>query len=340
MKRNQLILSLLGGLLFLAIIGRAAIQRITDAPDTLPLTPVTSDSTATDSSTAFAERLYTPPSTPLRLSIENKPTTTLDLKGKIGNAPITIHLEHVENFYENSVLYTLKGWYHYDKYQQRIPLVGYRDYSEIVLYATDDDASKQLILDADIMPHRKADYTLSMQERLVLNINQKQGTWEGNGKSLPVTLALDGDLEIYVNHYTMLLKTTNGEVWGAYPLDTWSALTYSHELELIAQQTDTAPAVLLIRLVHMGNSNVQGRCGAAEDEGFMRIELSQDAILADTTHYVSRCIDGRYMEKDPDNSSPTRLTYTGTESHYENGSFVERDLRLTVNLDALTITLQ
>lgn len=336
MQQKNRILYLLGGLLVMAMAARAVIQR-TNVPEQEVTTTAATDTTR---SAAFAERPLTLPSSPLTAAIEDQPTTTLDLKGKIGRSPITLHLAYVETFSENSTLYTVQGWYQYDKYQQRIPLVGYRDLGELILYVTDDPASRQVILDTDLLPHRKADYTIVMQERLKIDLYQKSGTWEGNGKSLTLTLAADDDIEVLKHHYALLLKTADGETWASLPQDIWSPLARSYELELVGQQITAAPVVVLLQFAHMGNSNVQGRCGAAEDIGFMRLEVTQDTILQEATHYVSECYQGRYMELDEAASSPMRRVYTGSQSGYEDGEYVEKQLTIVVDLKALTITEQ
>lgn len=338
MQQKNRILYLLGGLLIMATVAWAVVQRTAPAPATT--TTTVADSTAMAAKAAFAARPSTPPSSPLTITIENEPTTTLEAKGKIGNSPITLHLEYVETFSENSTLYTVKGWYHYDKYKQRIPVVGYRDYGELMLFVTDDPASQSWIMETDALPHHKADRAIVMQERMTIGLYDKAGKWEGNGKSLPLTLALEGELEVLTNHYRMVLRTQDGETWASLPQENWSPLVQSYETELVGQQVEASPVVLMLRFKHMGNTNVQGQCGAAEDIGYMRLEVTPDTIQNAATYYVSRCVDGRYMELDEGATTPQRLVYTGSESGYENGEYVEKSLRTIVDLKALTVTEQ
>nr|WP_315147797.1 hypothetical protein [uncultured Flavobacterium sp.] len=209
------------------------------------------------------------------ISIESFRTNDRIFYGSIDDKyDITIYLK-VENFSEDHLfVYSVKGWYYYNKVKKNIPLVGiYNPMTGLTLFNTTDKVFGEKILDFDFsgVVWDKLDEIENFKnynEKFFISNNSKENnTWSNNTKNLKLTL--NNELEnLFVFEDFKFLKIGS----SIFNLSNYH-LNYK-DLEIISKKTSVSEIRLLLKYEQSGNPNIQGMCGGAMDFGYIILVIN------------------------------------------------------------------
>lgn len=198
-------------------------------------------------------------------------------KGEIAGVPITLQL-HYDGIPDCSLYqYFVEGWYYYDKYQKKIPLIGLYDYGQLSLYnfgAKHKQISKQfkeqINSPQDVEKVSEIAKALSPKETLLLGQDQSQqnpisGSFylDHKDKVLPAKLFTGNDMIYRYNNYLILPNHKR--------VNTFDIINQYGGNELISHSSDEKGNRVLLYFDHTSNLNACGRCGASEGEKGYRV---------------------------------------------------------------------
>jgi len=209
------------------------------------------------------------------ISIESFRTNDRIFYGSIDEKyDITIYLK-VENFSEDHLyVYSVKGWYYYNKVKKNIPLVGvFNPMTGLTLFNTTDKIFEQKILNFDFsgVVWDKLDEIETFKnynEKIFISNNPKENnTWSNNTKNLKITI--NNELEaIYVFEDFKFLKIGSSKInLSKYNLN-------YNDLKIISKKISTSETRLLLKYEQSGNPNIQGMCGGATDFGYIILVIN------------------------------------------------------------------
>ncbi len=235
------------------------------------------------------------------MSVDKIVTTSKVFKGKIGEGTdITMYLEYYELSGFHYDVYSVKGWYYYDKYKKKIPIVGIYNGTqgeELTIFVMTDAIKADSILtglsywaDADRLGN-----STGYDEKFVLTADGEKGSgkWSNVTKSLPVVL-YDHSLAVYSE--TAYLRIKNGT--EAHDLCLDDIVPYVYGYELVAQAKTKQGYRVLLEFEYPSNRNYQGRCGAGTTAGYIQLNLSVKFSLVDITEAETEdCNSNTYIEK-------------------------------------------
>lgn len=211
-----------------------------------------------------------------KISLEDIYVNDKILNGTIDDKyEITIYLKYAASSGDHEAVYSVKGWYQYNNIKKHIPLVGIYDFNNgLTLYSLKDKSLEERIVDFDIpgdVVWDKIDYIRALsgfEEKFTISEEEGKSKWSNNKKELKLTIHNTQDLAIE-NSFTFLKLDKETTINLA------DYAIYDSGLEIINYSKTQSETKILLKYEHGGNPNVQGRCGAAEDYGF--IILSFDA---------------------------------------------------------------
>lgn len=189
-------------------------------------------------------------------------------KGSVAGKNITLHLEHYQNSGWHDKVFSVKGWYHYDQYQQKIPLIGYYN-GDLLLYNFGEDQKKieQTKFVGDLFCWTEPCPAFSDYKEF-LEINQ------GDGKTQKGKLKIkDKEFTIHLN--TDILDVTKRNEWLHLPngkvYNLIDILDGYGGNELVSTFEDKTENRIMLSFERDSNFNKQGMCGASPPETGYRL---------------------------------------------------------------------
>lgn len=219
--------------------------------------------------------------------VEKITTEDKILKGYIDKYPITIYLKF--NKYSNNHLgvYSVEGWYYYDKVKSKIPLTGIYEYSELVLYNFKTQEKNNELLNFEITKNNHWEDVKyyknleSFNEKFVIKKNKSY--WEKNEKKLELKLNNDNFRIRNVNEFLFLNSNMS------FDLHNFGNWTWN--FEIFAQKSSK----IILKYNHASRLYVQGRCGAGSEEGLILLEFnSKNKLIKFEKFILNSCNEGVY----------------------------------------------
>lgn len=200
------------------------------------------------------------------------------LHGQIDKYPITIYLKF--NRYSNyhAGVYSVKGWYFYDKVKTKISIAGLCDNNDLVLYSFQDTSKSNELLYFRVMKENHwedMDYYKNLSgysEKFVLNDSSYY--WTNNKKTLSVNLQ-DKDFSI---NKTLELLRFNPET--AFDLNNFGGWVWNFKIKAQKEHNFILEYECASRLY------VMGMCGAGVEKGFMLLKFDKDFNLSSYQDFV------------------------------------------------------
>jgi hypothetical protein len=243
--------------------------------------------------------------------------------GQIDKYPITIYLKYKQLSNYHAGVYSVEGWYYYDKVKTKIPLVGLYNYPKLTLYYFNDTAkSNELLHFREMKSNHWEDMEYyenlkDYKEKFVLSDNENY--WLNESKKFEIKLNQD-DLSIQnVNEYLLLDSTT------AFDLHNFGSWTWN--FKLLAHKSGK----YILGYEHMSRLYVMGMCGAGLEKGFLMLEFDQNNSLNYSEEFVYESCNASISTE-----NQKEITYGLTIYHcYDYSS--ENKYDLTVDLNELKI---
>lgn len=189
-------------------------------------------------------------------------------KGSVAGKNITLHLKYYRSSGWHDKVFSVKGWYQYDQYQQQIPLIGYYN-GDLMLYNFGDDQKKaeQTKFSGDLFCWTEpcpafVDYTEFLEIK------------QGDGKIQKGTLTVK-DKVFQIQLDTDLLDVTSRNEWLQLPNGKIHNLVdilddYGGN-EIVSTFEDQTENRIMLSFERDSNFNKQGMCGASPPETGFRL---------------------------------------------------------------------
>lgn len=213
-------------------------------------------------------------------------------RGKLGeNTNITMYLKVEQSSDNVGYIYSVSGWYYYNKIGTSIPLVGIWTGGNVHLFVSDDEKFNKNILSFIYEGEKGKEYLDNfiydlesyseklpeIKERFHLNIEPSgiQGEWKSNGKQFKVS--------IYGNKFQIknefdYLKLPNGAQFDLSNL----GIPGRADFEIIASANNDKNLVL--DYSYQANLNYNGRCGGAATSGKLALVFNENYELREYTN--------------------------------------------------------
>lgn len=203
--------------------------------------------------------------------------------GNIDGNEITLYLHAEETSPGHRNLYSVSGWYFYDKYQKQIPLVGVVNSDQLTLYQFDDKLKRDTVLhflyEQGIFWETMAHYD-SLEgwvEKFDINYPQQNepitGVWQMASKQLPVQL---NDNDLFFRDEYFLLNIFDGKDTTTINL---TALKLPPGLHLSKYLFTKTGLSVLLDYSHPSRGYALGMCGAGDEEGVVFLQFDKQFRL-------------------------------------------------------------
>lgn len=265
------------------------------------------------------------------ISLEKITTTDKMFSGRIDDKyDITLYLKKYQMAEDHLCVFSVKGWYYYDKYKKNIPLVGVQNPATgLTLFALKDKKIEENILKLNYSGNIW-DITDSIEnisnysEKFSISDSDETNVWMSNGKTSKLTIHNSSNLFLLEDYY--FLKLNNEKI----NLSNFN-LNYEN-FEIVATKKGSNETRILLEYSQPGNHNLQGMCGGATDSGYVILSFNDnnELLLLDELE-IENCRMFQYSEALESNSK-TLIKYKITESSGE------KEIVKNVTIDKESIT--
>lgn len=237
------------------------------------------------------------------------------LRGELGDDnPITMYLKVAQSSDNVGYIYSVKGWYQYNKIGTPIPLVGIWTGSEVHLFVSDNETFTKNLVNfmyqgakgkqyIDNYIYDLESFTAKLpevKERFHLKIEQYriQGDWKSNGKRFWVSMNSTNNRVLNQSNY---IKLPNGKYFNLSNLGIPSRANFT----IIASANKSQN--LILNYAYQANLNYGGRCGGAETSGKVAITFNENY---DLKGFIEAQLVNCYRELTVDNLTKISETVT------------------------------
>lgn len=265
------------------------------------------------------------------ISLEKITTTDKMFTGRIDDKyEITLYLKKYQMAEDHLGVYSVKGWYYYDKYKKNIPLVGVQNPATgLTLYVLKDKKTEENILKLNYSGNIW-DITDSIEnisnysEKFSISDSDESNVWISNNKTSKLTIYNSSDLFLLEDYY--FLKLNNDRI----NLSNFN-LNYEN-LEIVATKKGSNETRILLEYSQPGSHNLQGMCGGATDSGYIILSFNDknELLLLDELE-IENCRMFQYSEELESNSK-TVMKYKITMSSGD------KEIVKNVSIDKESIT--
>lgn len=205
-----------------------------------------------------------------KINIEQIKTQDQVLQGSIdGKYDITIYLKLVSFSEDHKGIFSVKGWYFYNKIKKNIPLIGvYNSSSGLILYSLKNKSLEKKVLSFTVPGFSvwdKIDYVNSISdfdEKFIITDNDSNNKWINNGKELKLKIFNLQDNPIVKEFCTLRLNKNTSINLADY------SINYP-DLKIINYIKNKLETKVLLKYQIGSNPNIQGMCGGALDFGYI-----------------------------------------------------------------------
>ncbi len=220
------------------------------------------------------------------------------LRGTIGDdLDITMYLKAVNSSDNVGYIYSVKGWYKYNKIGTAIPVVGIWTGSELHLFVSNDSKFNENLLNftyegtkgkeyLDNHIYELESYTEKLpeiNERFHLKFEQYriQGDWKSKGKRFWVSINSNNNSIVQEVDY---LKLSNGKHFDL------SNLGIPGRADIEISSSAINGNNLILSYAYQANLNYNGRCGGATTTGKVGVSFSKDfQLISHTDMSIINC---------------------------------------------------
>lgn len=246
-------------------------------------------------------------------------TGTIDGKYKI-----TLYLKYFKTSGEHLGIYSVTGFYYYDKIKTKIPLVGIYD-GALVLYKFPPKSAKDsLILNFEnygsqnfwdeIETYKNLD---GYEEKFTIGSKGKV-QWQSKTKVLPLEIK-SADLHLIHTYEYLVLSIGTKET----KINVKDLKLTESGFSLVNANWQNNRIRLMLNYSFGSRAFVMGMCGAGTEEGYYVLEFDKNARLVSKQHLQTEsCLENIYTEKqktkDPEQEKWLVKTNDSTETYLVN----------------------
>lgn len=192
--------------------------------------------------------------------------TSKTFKGEIAGQPITLHLEYMNHSGWHDKVFSVKGWYYYDRFQKKIDLMGFYN-GNFMLYHFNNAKDYDKISSEDLFcwtePCPKFENYNEFLEIIQDDQKTQKGSMTKDGKKFKLKLKTD-DLDITKRNEWLYLP--NKKSYNLYDL-----LDAYGGNEIVSTYSDKKENRIMLSFERDSNFNKHGFCGATPPETGFRL---------------------------------------------------------------------
>lgn len=257
-------------------------------------------------------------------------------KGEIAGMPITMQLNYKAIVDCSRYQHFVEGWYYYNKYQKKIPLVGIYDHGNLYLFNFGEKQKQSFkILQDKITSPQKIEKTDSIAKTLkpkeilsFTNENSDQvisGNFYVGTKTHDAKLFTKNNMIYRYNNYLLLPNNKK--------INTYDVIDRFGGNELISYTSDHSGNRVLLYFERMSNFNACGMCGASEGEkGYRVLHFTNDWNYKRYEEYLTEsCLTDIYETAKVKTKDPNILKFKIDKTSKK------QDYTLTVDIKNATV---
>lgn len=236
----------------------------------------------------------------VKVSLDKITTDEKLFTGRIdGQYEITLYLKFHEFSPEHGRIYSLSGWYYYDKIKTKIPLVGIYD-GTLTLYVFKSKEKQDTVLNFkkegkgfwnDLQDLKNME---GFDEKFIYSndVSDIIGEWISGTKSLNLEI-FGSDISVY--NEAEYLKIQNSSVIKSVKI--YDLGIFDREFTLVNYISSKNGTKILLKYDYLSNLFVNGMCGAGEEIGYIVLKYDNSFILTDKQRVeIESCYNGTYSE--------------------------------------------
>ena len=235
----------------------------------------------------------------LKIDIQDIRTEDKIFSGMINNKyNISIYLKYYKLSEDNLGIYSVKGWYYYNKIKKKIPLVGVYDGSLNLFYFTNKQKQEK-ILDLDFKGSTwqvldTIKVINDFNEKIVYSENDSSNNFWTDGKK-----KLNLDLYTNDNEVTKEYQILNISYKKEYKtINLSDIISYHKNFQLVNYVKDKERISILLKYNYNSRNNVQGMCGAGQEIGYLILIYSLNFELVNFEEIeIESCLNNVYSEE-------------------------------------------
>lgn len=222
-------------------------------------------------------------------------TTSRFFDGKIGeSSAIQLYLQFENYSLENSEIYSVSGYYTYEKYNLPIAVVGLYD-GTLTLYVFNEKGRGDSLVNFiyNLNHFETIDYCQTLtgfKEKLVFDGNS--GTWTDGKKVLPFNI-YETDLAVYQKHEYLIINGDDQQ----WQLDLRDINGTDKNFELVSYCNENQQVNILLKFNYPSNNYVNGRCGAGIEAGYLFLQFDEPSLWVTNNRYLlESCYEDIYTD--------------------------------------------
>ncbi|MBX7227241.1 MAG: hypothetical protein K1X55_14495 [Chitinophagales bacterium] len=261
--------------------------------------------------------------------IEAVETNEIILKGSISNKyPVTIYLKKFEYSPDHLGVYSVKGWYYYDKIKEKIPLVGIYD-GDLTLYIFDEQAKADSILNFDVSNQTIDEYMehfkeiLGFREKFFIHSSQSdtsESYWQ-NGKRRSTFYYFANTIVPHQEYEFLKIAHENDVYWQ----DLRKLFEGTSNFTLEAAYATEDYTQFVFSFEHSSLEHFYGICGGGIEKGYCSLKLNKDFEIEEQVQVLTESCLESVSSEEVNGNAPNQKVFTISDRN-------ENKSTLTVNI--------
>lgn len=248
---------------------------------------------------------------------------------------ITIYLKKFKNSDSHKGFYSLKGWYYYDKYELKIPIVGiYSPYGKLTLYVLNDTKTEEEIANLTYGDEEaifwdqieEIEKIVDFKEKFVFDTNGEEKNWISNNKTLK--------LGIY--NIDKIYQITSSSCYFLHFQDQMIDLRNygmnSDEMKILNTSIEQNQKKCILSFSDAGSHNYMGMCGGAIDNGLIYLCFDKNNSLTEFKYvFLDNCKMFIFSEELIKNESIIKYKVTKEDKKTDIITVDLKSVKITIN---------
>jgi hypothetical protein len=199
-------------------------------------------------------------------------------KGYIDKYPITLYLKYKQTSRNHLGVYSVEGWYFYDKFETKIYLKGLYNFHTLTLYHFNDISKGQDLLSFKEIKNtywEDIEYYENLSDFKEKFVFSDEGhSWFNGSNTLEVRVNQNDISILKVNEFLLLDSTI------AFDLHNFGS--WNWDFELLAHNSRK----YILKYEYTSRLNIMGMCGGGVEKGFLIFEFDKNNILYDSEDFI------------------------------------------------------
>ena len=238
------------------------------------------------------------------VSVKRIETNDKIIIGKIDDKyDITIYVKFFKVYCRD--IYSVKGYYYYNKIKINIPLVGIYHNGELTLYQFNSKAKENLILNFELRDDKFYFSPIGLFEHIdqydsltgyeeKFEFNEEGKSWIKNGKTYKLTTSTHSEI-LKIVEYLYIYSNGNLKIINLHDLQSEE---FGFDLINFSNDNNNTKFLFKTKIQEKGSVTASGMCYWNDNEGFSILTFDKEYNLIKHTGFeLEHCYDGQTFEE-------------------------------------------